>query len=55
MLTEESNIDAYYADADDMAGVAVAESDETEGGKMSAGARELQLNDDRFCDVSVIA
>lgn len=54
--TEESNIDAYYADADDMAGVAVAESDETEGdgGKMSAVARGLQLNDDRFCDVSVI-
>lgn len=51
---EESNIDAYYADADDMAGVAVSESDETEGGKISEGARELQLNDDRFCGVSVL-
>lgn len=54
--TEESNIDAYYADADDMAGVAVAENDETDGdgGKLSTGARAAQLNDDRFCDVSVI-
>jgi hypothetical protein len=51
---EESNIDAYYADADDMAGVAVAESEETEGGKVSSGARELQLNDDRFCGVTVV-
>lgn len=47
---EESNVDAYYADADDMAGVAVAESDETEGGRVSSGARELQINDDRFCN-----
>jgi hypothetical protein len=46
---EESSIDAYYADADDMAGVAVAESDETEGGKLASGAREVQVNDDRFC------
>lgn len=46
---EESNIDAYYADADDMAGVAVAESEETENGKVDSGARELQVNDDRFC------
>lgn len=50
---EESNIDAYYADADDMAGVAIAESDETEGGRMEEGARQLQVNDDRFCDLSV--
>lgn len=52
---EESSIDAYYADADDMAGVAVAENDETDGdgSKMSSGARGLQLNDDRFCNVSV--
>ncbi len=52
--TEESSIDAYYADADDMAGVAMAESEETEGGKMSEAARELQLNDDRFCGLSVL-
>lgn len=52
--TEESNIDAYYADADDMAGVAVAESEETEGGKISSGARGLQINDDRFCGVTVL-
>lgn len=52
---EESNIDAYYADADDMAGVAVAESEETEGGKVSQGARELAISDDRFCtNISVI-
>jgi hypothetical protein len=50
---EESKIDAYYADADDMAGVAVAESAETEGGKMSEGARILEINDDRFCGVTV--
>ncbi len=47
---EESNIDAYYADADDMAGIAVSESDETEGGKVPAGARQLEVNDDRFCN-----
>lgn len=50
---EESNIDAYYADADDMAGVAVSESDEAEGGKVSSGARSLEINDDRFCGVTV--
>lgn len=50
---EESNIDAYYADADDMAGVAMSESEEAEGGKISEGAHQLQLTDDRFCDVSV--
>jgi hypothetical protein len=50
---EETSIDAYYADADDMAGVAVAESEETEGGKISPGARTLEINDDRFCGVSV--
>lgn len=47
---EESSIDAYYADADDMAGIAMAESDETEGGKVSEGAREVEINDDRFCN-----
>lgn len=47
---EESNVDAYYADADDMAGVAVAESEETEGGRTTSGARQLELNDDRFCN-----
>lgn len=52
--TEESNIDAYYADADDMAGVAVAESEEAEGGKMSEGASQPEINDDRFCGVSVV-
>lgn len=53
--TEESNIDAYYADADDMAGVAVAESEETEGGKISQGDRQLAISDDRFCtNISVI-
>lgn len=48
---EESNVDAYYADADDMAGVAVSESEETEGagGRITSGARELQVDDDRFC------
>jgi hypothetical protein len=51
---EETSIDAYYADADDMAGVAVSESDETEGGKIASGARTLEINDDRFCSVSVI-
>jgi hypothetical protein len=51
---EETSIDAYYADADDMAGVAVSESDETEGGKIPAGSRALEINDDRFCGVSVI-
>lgn len=51
---EETSIDAYYADADDMAGVAVSESDETEGGKIASGARTLEINDDRFCNVSVI-
>lgn len=47
---EESSIDAYYTDADDMAGIAVAESDETEGGRVSSGAREFEINDDRFCN-----
>lgn len=51
--TEESNIDAYYADADDMAGVAVSESEETEGGRVSSGARQLEIQDDRFCGVTV--
>lgn len=51
--TEESNIDAYYADADDMAGVAVAQSEETEGGKMSEVAKQLEVNDDRFCGLNV--
>lgn len=46
---EESNVDAYYADADDMAGVAVAESEETDGLRLASGSRELQLDDDRFC------
>lgn len=46
---EESSVDAYYTDADDMAGVVVAESEETEGGRISSGARALQLSDDRFC------
>lgn len=51
---EETSIDAYYADADDMTGVAVSESEETEGGKIASGARTLEINDDRFCGVSVI-
>ncbi len=51
---EETSIDAYYADTDDMAGVAVSESDETEGGRTPSGARTLEINDDRFCGVSVI-
>lgn len=52
---EESSIDAYYADADDMAGVAMAESEETEGGKLSEGAREVEINDERFCNnISVV-
>lgn len=46
---EESSIDAYYADADDMAGIAISESEETEGGRTASGARELQSADDRFC------
>lgn len=52
---EESNIDAYYADADDMAGVAVAGSGETEGGKSGSGIRNLQLNDERFCNTVSVA
>lgn len=47
---EESNIDAYYADADDMAGVAVSESEETEGGREASGARQLETDDIRFCN-----
>lgn len=46
---EESSIDAYYADADDMAGIAISESEETAGGRSASGTREFQSNDDRFC------
>lgn len=51
---EESEIDAYYADADDMAGMAVAGADETEGGRTGSEARELEIKDGRFCTVSVL-
>lgn len=51
---EESSIDAYYADADDMAGIAMAESEETEGEKLSEGASEVEVNDDRFCNTITV-
>ena len=48
-VVEESVMDYYYEDADDMAGVAVASENATAGGKISSVAGVQVIDDDRFC------
>jgi hypothetical protein len=47
-ITEEATTDAYFQDADDMAGIAISADNATAGGRVAAGARTITIQDERF-------
>lgn len=54
-ISEEAVTDSYFQDLDDMAGVAIMSGDETNGGRVASGSRDIVIQDHRFnCDGVVV-